>query len=135
MPTAKELLFQAGRFLDSGDNSGAEDAARQLLALGHGGGYHVLALAAQRRGQTTEAFQYFHQCLAARPNDAYPHNSLGNLLLDLGRLEEAAAAFQSAIRLKPTFAEAHNNLGSALERQGQHDAAAAAFREAVRLKP
>jgi predicted O-linked N-acetylglucosamine transferase (SPINDLY family) len=86
-------------------------------------------------GQLTAAEACYRQVLAAQPNLAEGHFSLGNALLGQGKLDEAVAAYRRAIGLKPDHAEAYFNLGTALFGQGKLDEAVAAYRRAIGLKP
>ena len=90
---------------------------------------------AARRRKLDDALAECRRALAADPNDAEAHTSLGNLLQQLGRLDEAVAAHRRAIALEPDRAGAHNNLGNARKELGWLDGAAAAYRRAVRLEP
>ncbi len=90
---------------------------------------------AARRRKLDDALAECRGALAADPNDAGIHTSLGNLLQQLGRLDEAVAAHRRAIALEPDRAGAHNNLGNVRKELGWLDGAAAAYRRAVRLEP
>jgi tetratricopeptide (TPR) repeat protein len=63
------------------------------------------------------------------------HNTLGNALLRLARLDEALASFRRAVALKPGYAEAHMNLAGALRSIGHLDVAAAGYRRVLELEP
>lgn len=73
--------------------------------------------------------------MRSAPNIALAHNTLGGVLLALGRTEEAAREFGEAIRLQPNYFHAHNNLGVALENLSRFEEASQAFREALRINP
>ena len=53
----------------------------------------------------------------------YPHEALGRILLDMGRLDEAVAALSTAVENDPGFAQAHVSLGRALMARGDFEAA------------
>jgi tetratricopeptide (TPR) repeat protein len=61
--------------------------------------------------------------------------NLGNVYLNLGRLEKAIQKYKYALRLEPDFARAHNNLGDAYADQGRTDEAIEEYRVASRLDP
>jgi superkiller protein 3 len=54
----------------------------------------------QERGDPTKAIKAFREAVAIEPDWAVPHQCLGTLYLELGRLDEAAAAYRQA-KLKP----------------------------------
>ena len=62
------------------------------------------------------------------------HNTLGEVLLQQGKVEEAAAQFAATLKLQPDHAEAHYNLGYAFLRQQRTEPAIAEFRQALRLR-
>jgi Flp pilus assembly protein TadD len=55
-----------------------------------------------------------------KPDFAEPHNNLGVVLQELGRLEQAAESYRQAIALKSNYAEAHNKFGGLLMMMGQY---------------
>jgi Flp pilus assembly protein TadD len=55
-----------------------------------------------------------------KPDFAEPHNNLGVVLQELGRLEQAEESYRQAIALKPNYAEAHNKFGGLLLIMGQY---------------
>lgn len=73
--------------------------------------------------------------LAADPNNAAHHRSLGLLCQQLGRMDDALAHFQEALRIEPASSRTHFLLGDALAETGRFDDALGQFREADRLEP
>ena len=73
--------------------------------------------------------------LACTVRNFVPHNNLGLVLAQRGRVDEAIAHFQKAVEIKPDYADAHQNLGVALDGRGQLDAAIVHYRKALELKP
>ena len=69
------------------------------------------------------------------PNWDRPHNNLGTVYYDQGRLDEAIREFQTALKLNYDYADAHNNLGVVYERQGRLDEATKEYAASVMLKP
>jgi tetratricopeptide (TPR) repeat protein len=63
------------------------------------------------------------KAIESRPGQAAPHNSLGELLLEAGKLDEAAAEFRAAAEAEPASAAARVNLARTLARQGKFDEA------------
>lgn len=83
--------------------------------------------ACRRLGDTDGAIAAFRRAVAAAPDSAEAHNSLGALLLQQGDPAMALASLQSALRVAPQFAEARFNLGKALAASGQLEAAVETF--------
>jgi tetratricopeptide (TPR) repeat protein len=73
--------------------------------------------------------------IACTTGNFLPHNDLGLILGQQGRIDEAIAHFQKALEIKPSYANAHQNLGVALDKRGQLDAAIVHYRKALELKP
>jgi tetratricopeptide (TPR) repeat protein len=69
------------------------------------------------------------------PSDPYPHNGLGNILLDRREFGEAVAEYRTALNLNPNFQYAHNTLGRALEAEGKVTEAIAEYQTAIKLDP
>lgn len=70
------------------------------------------------------------------PAAARPHNNLGSVLMDEGRLPEAIGEFRTALRILPSLADAHFNLGMAFEKMpGRTPEAIAEFQAALREEP
>lgn len=61
--------------------------------------------------------------------------SLGNSLLQAGKLAEASAAYERALALQPMAPRTHNNLGVALAELRLFDRALGHYNEALRLDP
>jgi predicted TPR repeat methyltransferase len=66
---------------------------------------------------------------------AEAHNSLGNTLFNLGRLEEAAESYTQAISLEPGNALAYSSLGHVSYNRGRLEEAFASLRQAIAIKP
>jgi Tfp pilus assembly protein PilF len=69
------------------------------------------------------------------PNKARPHNNLGVVYRQEGRLDEAMKEYQIAVRLNPSYADAHINLGVIYQKQGLLDEAMKEYQIAVSLNP
>ena len=67
------------------------------------------------------------------PDSDLPRFSLGQALLDAGRLAEAVAAFREVARLNPTNMMAYVHMGRALLELGRLDEAKTACEEGIRL--
>jgi tetratricopeptide (TPR) repeat protein len=99
------------------------------------GAYLDYALGMARVEHYTEAIHYFQKALAVRPSFPQAHNSLGKLLLDLGRKDEAIEQFRLAIKERPDYSMYHHNLGIALQQKGERAQAAKELEKALTLDP
>src|SRR5262249_19708987 len=97
--------------------------------------YLNYALGMNREKHYAEAIRYFQKALVLRPNFPPAHNSLGKVLLDIGRKEEAIEQFRLAISQRPDYGMYHYNLGIALAQKANRDGAIKEFEEALRLDP
>jgi len=73
--------------------------------------------------------------IAKNPQSAFAHYSLGNLLLQAGKLNAAAVHYKIALTIRPNYADAHANLGSVFLEQKRFSDAIAHYQEAARLEP
>jgi len=71
------------------------------------------------------------EALQLDPDNAQYHNTLGLVLLNLGRPVDAQAEFQTAIGLEKTSPDLQHNLGIALAQQNRFDDAIAAYKKAL----
>ncbi len=94
----------------------------------------MAALAADER-RTEEGLHWAGLALAADPESAAAHYTLGRLYQGDGRHAEAEASYRRSLALDAAQAKAHNNLGCVLQMQGKLEAAIAAFRRALELEP
>lgn len=83
----------------------------------------------------TDSITLFERALAVTRENAFAHQSLGNALVDRGRLDEALVHLREALRLTPNFAYAHNGLGAALYTRGELDEAEVHLRRAIEIDP
>jgi len=74
-------------------------------------------------------------CVKKSPKKIRPHNNLGVLLINSGRITGAIRHFSIALELNPDDAETHNNLGNTLSDQGNYDEAIDHYKAALRIKP
>jgi Tfp pilus assembly protein PilF len=71
------------------------------------------------------------EALQLDPENAQYHNTLGLVLLNLGRPVDGQAEFQTAIDLEKTSPDLQHNLGIALAQQNRFDDAIAAYKKAL----
>ena len=86
-------------------------------------------------GNSTKPSRAISAALRLEPDFSEPHNNLGIVFNDQGKLDEAVACYQRALKLKPDHAEPHNNLGIAFMDQGKLDEAVVCYQRALQLKP
>lgn len=98
---------------------GALARARQALAAGDAQGALKLATIA----------------VANAPEHSAAWNTLGRVLLQVGKRKQAIGAFEKAVELNPGNSYAHNNLGLALIYDKRFDEAVDALEDAVELEP
>ncbi len=82
-----------------------------------------------------EAIALYHKAIELNPNLALYHQTLGDVLIQIGKWEEATTAYKKAIELKPTSALYHHNLGKVQEKQGQLEEAIASYSQAININP
>lgn len=85
--------------------------------------YRQQGYEAQRRGDAGSALMWYQKAAALDPSYPTPHNDLGILLEDAGRLDEAERAYQQALSLNPNYLEPHANLAMLYDRAGQREKA------------
>lgn len=85
--------------------------------------YRAQGYDAQRRGDQTGALTFYRKAVALDPSYPAPHNDVGVLLEEQGRLEEAERSYLQALTLNPNYAEAHANLAMLYERMGNKEKA------------
>lgn len=98
--------------------------------------YRQFGLLAQDESQISEAEQWFHRAIDARPSDATAYIYLGAMLAKKGRLEEAEACHRHATTCpEGCVDEAYLNLGYVLRARENYLDALECFREALRRDP
>lgn len=86
-------------------------------------------------GHWQNSERLFRHAIAVTPPNAVAQDSLGNALLDQGRVDEALGHFQTALAIEPDFADAHNNFGDALLKKNRTGEAIVHFEKAIELHP
>ncbi|OFZ67456.1 MAG: hypothetical protein A2V79_06210, partial [Betaproteobacteria bacterium RBG_16_56_24] len=82
-----------------------------------------------------EAEAGFRRALGINPNYAEAHYYLGNILLEMYRLDEAEASYRRTLEINPNYAEAHYYLGNLLLGLNRLDEAEASYRRTLQIDP
>lgn len=97
--------------------------------------YRTQGYEAQQRGDRSGAISWYQKAAALDPLYPAPHNDLGVVLEEEGRLEDAQHAYERALALDPQFAEAHSNLALLAERRGDKEQAVSHWLKRYQLGP
>lgn len=92
-------------------------------------------VAAEKRGDLTEALARFREAAAAAPDYAGAHLNLGIALEASGDADGAIRSYRTALKLDAQEPYARYNLGKLLYARGASERAAPLLQDAVRLKP
>jgi tetratricopeptide (TPR) repeat protein len=95
-----------------GDSGEAERLYRRLIEVGPNWviAYNQLGYLTMREGRFSEAEEYLTSYRFIAPDQANPHDSLGEMYVILGRLPEAVQSFETALEIKPDFWESYSHL-------------------------
>lgn len=96
---------------------------------------HLLGILLAQRQDFLNARYYIENALLYDPKSPTLHNSMGNVLKNLGLYEEAASHYATALQLQDGNATAHNNLGIVLYKLNRDMEAKEHYCEAIRLRP
>ncbi|MBM4054846.1 MAG: tetratricopeptide repeat protein [Planctomycetes bacterium] len=123
-------------YFEKGDTDRAIHEFQTSVALESDPEYHHnLGMAYQRKGMKKEAVQEYLLVLKMNPDSAITHNNMGNILIDLGRIDDGIMKFKDAIRLKPNYYDAHYNVGLAYFKKGLLNESMEAFKNAIHYEP
>ena len=135
---ARTHLMLAQGELARGNLEKAEDEARKAarVAPDSADALALLAILAERRGRTAQAWELHHQAAALAPHDGAILNNLGAWLCANGRAAESLQWFQRALAAPGygTPASALANSGACAEKAGQLDRAERELRAAIALE-
>ena len=98
----------------------------------------VIAMAWTTRAQVAvwqDSRTLFKNAITSTNHNFVAHTSLGNSLLETGRMTEAITHYRKALRIQPDYAESHNNLGLVLYGIRQLDQSETHLQKAYHLKP
>jgi Flp pilus assembly protein TadD len=115
----RQLMESATRAHSAGQLDQACALYQQVLAVrpGYPDAVHLLGVIACQRGQYDRGLTFISTAISASPNQSEFHNSLGNALRGLKRLDDAIIAHRRAVELDPNNLPALNNLAMALDYQ------------------
>ncbi len=107
-----ELLSQALRNHSSGDINLAEKDYKKLINSGYKDPIVIanLAIILRQKEKFKQALILFKESIKLDPISAGNYNNLGNLLIDLNRLQEAGKAINISLRLLPDSTYNNQNL-------------------------
>src|ERR1051326_7169492 len=134
---AEGLLERALGFCRTGRFSEAQSILRRILEAqpNHCESLHFLGMVCSQLGNHSQAIHHIDAAIRIDAQSADIHNSRGNVLAALKRLDEALASFDTAIALDPHSAVAFTNRGNAHHELGQFERAVADYEKAIALDP
>jgi Tfp pilus assembly protein PilF len=83
--------------------------------------------------QPAGALASLQEAININPSNAIYRDTLGVVLLELGRPDMALEHFKKAIELNPMYADAHFHMGTALAESRRWDEAVVSYRKALEL--
>jgi tetratricopeptide (TPR) repeat protein/tRNA A-37 threonylcarbamoyl transferase component Bud32 len=108
-PLEKNAWYALGVLRRQGDDRPmAMEYMKRALALDPQYGFALAAMSKIHadEGEYDQAMKYAQRMRAAAPDDAAPHELLGNLFFKMGRLDEAIAEFERTMAIKPDYSGA-----------------------------
>ncbi len=96
---------------------------------------HFLGVLLHQRGDSSGGVALIERALTLAPDAPGMWNNLGNVLLEMMKVDEASAAYRRCLALAPEFADAHNNLGTIHRSRGEWAEAEAAYLRAIAAQP
>lgn len=130
-------LELARALLEQGDVGEAFEHLEAELDSGHVGVDVALSLAkaARRDGNADIAIEAYRLAARVRPEMAYVHREMGNLLVERGRLDEAIASYEHAVTRDPTDLLAMVNLAVVYESISRLEDAEATLNQVLEKTP
>lgn len=83
--------------------------------------------------QPAPAMTALQEAISVNPNQAVYRDTLGVVLLELGRPDMALEHFKKAVELDPIYADAYFHMGTALAEARRWDDAVTAYKKAISL--
>ncbi len=99
------MISQANIAYDENDKQKAETLYLKILDVdpNYAGSYNMLGYMEMRAGNFDQAIAYIQKYSFLAPNVANPHDSMGEVLMVMGRYEEAEKEFRTSISMQPDF--------------------------------
>lgn len=91
------------------------------------------ALSYIRENQPAPAMTALQEAINVNPSSALYRDTLGVVLLELGRPDMALEHFKKAVELEPMYADAHFHMGTALAESRRWDEAVTSYKKALEL--
>ncbi|MGD0617916.1 MAG: tetratricopeptide repeat protein [Bryobacteraceae bacterium] len=136
--SVRETLALAVEHHRAGRLDRAEALYRNVVAIqpNEADALHLLGMLAQRQGRFDVAEKRVRQAITARGRPvAEFSNTLGNVLVALGRSGDAVQCFEEAVAVQPDNVAAHKNLADLLSSLERHVEAEAHYTKVLRLNP
>lgn len=132
-----ERLRQADRLRDTGQLDAAEALYRDVLqhSPASRGALLGLGFCARKRGERTDALDFFRRAASLDPEDHFPRLAAADELRELGRLDEADTQYHEIIAAEPGNRGALIGLALSARKRGDRVSALAAFRRAAEADP
>ncbi|MCF7352860.1 tetratricopeptide repeat protein [Vibrio sp. CK2-1] len=92
-------------------------------------------LSAQERDKLNQVLDEYRQVQAYQSDRGFSYAALGNLAINLNRLDEAQNHFNQAIKVEPNFVPAYVNLADVYRRQNNEAAAQKVLLKGVEIAP
>ena len=83
--------------------------------------------------QPAPAMTALQEAITVNPSSALYRDTLGVVLLELGRPDMALEHFKKAVELEPMYADAHFHMGTALAESRRWDEAVTSYKKALEL--
>ena len=136
-PLPHERLRQADRLRETGQFDAAEALYREVLqhSPANRGALLGLGFCARKRGERTDALDFFRRAASLDPEDRFPRLAVADELRELGRLDEAETQYHEIIAAEPGNRGALIGLALSARKRGDRVSALAAFRRAAEADP
>lgn len=96
---------------------------------------HLLGILSAQRQDFLNAYYFLEKALVLDPKSHILHNSIGNVLKNLGKNDKALEHYRFALQLNPESVSAHNNLGNIFYHLGNDDNAITHYKNAIKVMP
>ena len=131
------LMQAVASALQAGDEAGAENALRQLVAENprQADAWHMLAALIIRAGRGAEAIEYALRAHELDRRNPLYLNTLGIAYGEAQQLGEAVRCFKRSLKERPAAADTHYNLGKVYTKLGDLAEAGRCYLRAHQLDP